>query len=110
MIDKTISEIEAKVREAKSVGDDRKQELLTLLARLKSEVGDLAKTHAEQADSIAGFVSVSAHEATRQAQNPEALQHSVEGLKSSASGFEQSHPKLVQTVSSISNLLSNLGI
>lgn len=110
MIDKTISEIEAKVRDAKSVGDDRKQELLQLLAQLKAEVSTLAKTHAEQADSIAGFASVSAHEATRQEQNPETLQHSVQGLRSSAAGFEQSHPKLVQTVSSISNLLSNLGI
>ena len=110
MIEKTISEIEAKVRDAKSVGEDRKQELLELLARLKSEVSAIEKTHAEQADTIAGFARLSAHEATRQEQNPQTLQHSVEGLRSSSAGFEQSHPQLVQTVNSISQLLANLGI
>jgi uncharacterized coiled-coil protein SlyX len=110
MIEKTISEIEAKVRDSKSVGDDRKQELLDLLARLKSEIGSLEKTHSEQADTIAGFARLSAHEATRQEQNPQTLQLSVQGLRSSVGGFEKSHPQLVQTVSSISHLLSNLGI
>ena len=59
MIEKTISEIEAKVRGAESVGDERKRELLALLGKLKSEVGMLAKTHGEQADSIANFAKAS---------------------------------------------------
>ena len=103
MIEKTISEIEAKVREAASVGGDRKQELLDLLEKLKTEVTTLAKTNEEQADSIAGFTRLSTHEATRKEQNPELLQHSVAGLRSSVEGFEQSHPRLVQIVNSISN-------
>jgi hypothetical protein len=110
MIEKTIGEIEAKIRGADSVSDARKRELLQLLGTLKSEVGTLAKTHDEHARSIAGFAHVSAHEATRKEQNPESLQHSLAGLRSSAEGFEQSHPKLVQIVNSISNMLSNLGI
>jgi Domain of unknown function (DUF4404) len=43
-------------------------------------------------------------------QNPQSLEHSLLGLRSSVDGFEQSHPKLVQIVNSISNTLSNLGI
>jgi Domain of unknown function (DUF4404) len=110
MIEKTIGEIEAKIRGADSVSDARKRELLQLLGTLKSEVGTLSKTHDEQAKSIAGFAHVSAHEATRTEKNPESLQHSVAGLRSSVEGFEQSHPKLVQIVNTISNTLSNLGI
>ena len=110
MIEKTIGEIESKICGADSVSDERKRELLQLLDTLKSEVGKLSKTHDEQAQSIAGFAHVSAHEATRAAQNPQALHHSVQGLRSSVDGFEQSHPKLVQIVNSISNMLSNLGI
>ena len=110
MIEKTISEIEAKVRSAASVGDERKQELLELLGRLKAEVGSLEQTHREEADSIAGFAQVSTHEATRQTKNPETLEHSVAGLRSSVEGFEKSHPKLVQIVDSISKTLSNWGI
>jgi malonyl CoA-acyl carrier protein transacylase len=110
MIEDTIGEIEAKIRGTDAVSEERKRELLQLLGTLKSEVGALEKTHDEQARSIAGFAQLSAHEATRAAQNPQSLQHSLQGLRSSVDGFEQSHPKLVQIVNSISNTLSNLGI
>jgi len=85
MIEKTIAEIEAKIR-AEGIGDERKRELLQLLARLKTEI------------------------AARDEHNLKPLKNSVEELRSSVEGFEQSHPKLVQIVNSISNTLSNLGI
>ena len=110
MIKDTIGEIEAKIHGSSSISDSRKQELLRLLATLKAEVGSLAKTHDEQASSIANFAQTSAHEATREQQNPQSLELSLQGLRSSVSGFEQSHPKLVQIVNNISNTLSNLGI
>ncbi|HTV76250.1 MAG TPA: DUF4404 family protein [Candidatus Baltobacteraceae bacterium] len=110
MIEQTIGEIEAKIRGADTVSEAHKSELLQLLGTLKSEVGTLAKTHDEQAQSIADFAKISAHEATRENQNPELRELSVRGLRSSVGGFEQSHPKLVQIVNSISNTLSNLGI
>jgi Mg2+ and Co2+ transporter CorA len=110
MIENTITEIEAKICGADSVSEDRKRELLQLLGTLKSEVGKLSRTHGEQAQSIAGFAHVSAHEATRAKKNSQSLEHSVAGLRSSVEGFEQSHPKLVQIVNNISNTLSNVGI
>ena len=110
MIEKTISEIEAKVRGAESVGDQHKRELLELLGKLKSEVGTLAQTHGEQADSIANFAKLSALEATRTEPNPQLREISNQGLISSVEGFEKSHPKLVQVVNSISSTLANLGI
>ena len=110
MIENTISEIEAKIRSTESVSEDHKRELLGLLGTLKSEVGTLAKTHGEQADSIANFAKLSTHEATRTAPDPQLSELSNQGLLSSVSGFEQSHPKLVQIVNSISSTLANLGI
>jgi hypothetical protein len=85
MIEKTIGEIEVKIH-AEAIGDDRKRELLQLLAKLKTEI------------------------ATSEKQNLQPLKNSVEELRLSVEGFEQSHPKLVQIVNSISNTLSNLGI
>lgn len=85
MIENTIAELEAKIR-AEAIGEERKRELLQLLARLKAEA------------------------AARENQNLKPLRNSVEELRSSVEGFEQSHPKLVQLVHSISNTLSNLGI
>ena len=110
MIEKTISEIEAKIRSTESVSEDHKRELLGLLGTLKTEVGTLAKTHGEEADSIANFAKLSAHEATRTEPNQQLRDLSNQGLLSSVGGFELSHPKLVQIVNSISNTLSNLGI
>jgi len=110
MIEDTVSNIEAKIQASDSIKDDRKRELLQMLGTLKSEVGTLAKTHDEQASSIANFAQTSAHEAIREKQNQESLEHSLKGLRSSVDGFEQSHPKLVQIVNSISKTLADLGI
>lgn len=110
MIDKSISEIEARIRGADSIPEEKRSELLKMLGTLKSEVEKFSRTHGDQAQSIAGFTELSAHEATRAQQNPELLELSLKGLTSSVEGFEKSHPKLVQIVNAISNTLSNLGI
>jgi Mg2+ and Co2+ transporter CorA len=110
MIQDTIEQIEARIRSAETIKDDRRRELLELLSTLKSEVADISETHGEQAESIAGFARLSTHEATRTDQNPTLLKLSLQGLDSSVSEFEKSHPRLVQIVNSISQTLSNLGI
>ena len=110
MIEDTLAKIETKIREAESIKEERKGELLQMLASLKSEVADLSKTHGEHAESIAAFTEISTHEATRAHQNPRLLQLSLEGLTSSVEGFEETHPRLAQIVNAISNTLANLGI
>ena len=110
MIEDTIAKIEARLRNADAIKEDKRRELQDLLAKLKSEVAALSQTHAEQAESIAGFTEISTHEATRETQNPQLLKLSLDGLTSSVEEFERSHPKLVQLVNNFSNMLSNLGI
>jgi len=110
MIKDTIGKIEARIEGADAIKEDRRRELMQLLGTLKSEVAELSKTHGEQAQSIAGFTQLSAHEATRAEQNPELLKLSLDGLSSSVRGFEESHPRLVQIVNAISHTLANLGI
>jgi chromosome segregation ATPase len=91
MIEQIIRDLEAKIR-AENISDSRKGELLQLLAGLKTEAATLQKTcdtHRERQKS---------------------LKSSVDELRSSVEGFEQSHPKLVQTVNNISSTLSNLGV
>ena len=110
MIEDTIAKIEARLQSTEAISDAKRRELHELLGKLKSEVAELSKTHAEQAESIAGFTERSAHEATRSTQNPELLNLSLKGLSSSVEEFERSHPKLVQVVNAISQTLSNIGI
>jgi hypothetical protein len=110
MMQDTIARIEARLKSAEKMAEGTRAELLALLAELKAEVNGLASTHADEAQSIAGFAQVSAHEATRNQPNEQALQHSLGGLEASVSQFEQSHPKLVAAVNRICHALSNLGI
>lgn len=110
MIEETLGKIEARIQNSDSVNEEKRRELLQLVGTLKEEIAKLSKTHGEQAESIAGFAEVSAHEATRTEQNPELLELSLRGLKSSVDELEETHPRLVQIVNNISSTLSNLGI
>jgi hypothetical protein len=110
MMQDTLSKLELRLQQSESMDSGTRAELLALLASLKSEVAGLSRTHAEQAQSIAGFTAVSAHEATRAEPNPALVQLSLKGLSSSVQGFEGSHPRLVQLVNSLCTTLSNLGI
>src|SRR5690242_7753632 len=108
MIEDTIGKIEARIQGAEDIKEDRRHELVELLSKLKSEVAELSKTHGEQAQSIASFAEISAHEATRTERNPQLLNLSLQGLTSSVDELEKSHPRLVQIVNAISHTLSNL--
>ena len=110
MIRDTLERIEERIRSAESITPQQREELLGLLTALKDEVASLPEADRERAQSIAGFTAVSAHEATRDAKNPELVNLSIRGLSRSVEGFEETHPKLVQAVNSICTTLSNLGI
>jgi len=110
VIEETIKQIEAQIASAESLRPERRRELVELLATLKAEAGELAKTHQEQAQSIVGFTQATTHEATRAEQDPQLLDQSVATLRRSVEDFEKSHPRLAQIVNSISTLLSNSGI
>ncbi len=69
-----------------------------------------SKTQAEHAESIAGFIERSTHEAMRRQKNPTLLRMAIEGLSASVKGFEVSHPQLVENVNYIANALANMGI
>ena len=110
MIQETISRIEEQIRSSQSLTNERRKELVGLIAELKLEVEVLASTHAEDAQSIAGYTESSVREATRVVVNPDLLNHSLEGLVISVERFEVSHPTLVGLINSIGRTLGNIGI
>lgn len=110
MIDDTIKKIETKIRTAGSITKENKAELLNLLGALESEIVKLSESASEHAESVAGFIERSAHEATRREKDPELLRLSLAGLAASVKGFEVSHPRLVADINYISTVLANMGI
>jgi hypothetical protein len=110
MIQDTIAELEARIANADPANAEQKRELLRLLTTLKAEIAGLPESHQDEAQSIAGFARVSAHEAMRENRNPQLMQLSRDGLASSVAGLQESHPTLVQIVNRICQTLANLGI
>jgi hypothetical protein len=110
MIQRTIAEIEARIQSADSVDSRSRTELLALVAALRSEIGELSRTHEEEAEHIAGAAKISTEEAIRQENDPEVVKSAVDDLSASVAGFETSHPRLVEAVNRICVTLSNIGI
>ncbi len=110
MIQSTIEKIEEKVRKDGSISAESKTELLSLLEALKPEIAELSKEQKEHAESIAGFMERSSHEALRQEKNPTLHKISIEGLNASVEEFAESYPGLVKTVNQIATTLANMGI
>ena len=110
MIQDQIDKIEAKLRDSANMSDETRDELLALLATLKSEIATLSETHDEDAASIARFADLSAHVATRSERRPGLSEAAKSGLTASVEGFETSHPDLVATVNRLAVILSNMGI
>ena len=109
MVDETIARLQAEP-EGAEVGPEKRAELLRLLASLRAEVGQIARSDADQAQSIAAFAHLSAQEATRPRPRRDLLELSLTGLRRSVQEFEQTHPRLVEVVGSLATSLSNLGV
>ncbi|HEY5533910.1 MAG TPA: DUF4404 family protein [Ignavibacteria bacterium] len=106
----TLENIEEKIRTYDILSKEKKSELLSLIVKLKKEISELAKSKAEHAESIVGFMERSTHEATRKHKNSNLFKLSIDGLYASVKEFEVSHPKLVDKVNKIASMLANMGI
>lgn len=105
-----IGIIESTIQTAQNIPSDRRDELLAMVAGLKSELTHLAETHHEEAASITRFADASAHEASRSRKNPKLADTALSGLRASIQGLEDSHPDLVGVVNRFATALSNMGL
>ena len=110
MIQERLDKMEEKLKRSATVKESDKEELLTILKSLRTEITDLSQTHQEHAESIARFAELSAHEALRSEKSSDLMDLSIQGLTSSIQGFEVSHPRLVGVINAFCNYLTNMGI
>lgn len=110
MITESIKKIEIRINDSAALTDNKKKELITLLANLKEEINQLPDKHNESIESMAGFMEVSTMEAMRSEKNPQLIDLAIEGFTSSSREFESSHPNLTNYVNRICDMLANLGI
>jgi hypothetical protein len=110
MLEERMQKIEARIQEAPGLPEGERKKLLQLFATLREEVDTLARSHEEDARSIAHFLDASAHEASRTEKQPKLLEAARDGLTASVENFERSHPKLFETVQQASVVLANMGL
>ncbi len=110
IIDYRIGIIESTIETARNIPPDRRDELLAMVAGLKSELTNFSKTHHEEAASITRFADASAHEASRSRKNSKLADTALDGLRVSIQGLEDSHPVLVGAVNRFATALSNMGL
>jgi prefoldin subunit 5 len=110
MSDENLHKAESAVKKAGNISADKKVELLGLLSRLKSAIGDASQTHAEDAQRIARLAEASAREATLPEKRPNQLEKALHGLKRSVDKFEGSHPDLVIAANEFATVLADMGI
>ncbi|MSO22043.1 MAG: hypothetical protein EXQ58_02055 [Acidobacteria bacterium] len=93
MIEDTLAKIEARLGKAGVLAKEQRTELLGLLSTLKTEIGELSKTHPEQAQSITAFTEVSTHEDTRRERDPRLLLTLPGGTIGFSTGFRDLAPQ-----------------
>lgn len=110
IVDYRLGVIEATIQKARSIPAGKRDELLTMVAGLRSELITLAKTHHEEAASITRFADAATHETSRSKKNPQLSETALHGLSASIQGIEESHPVLFSTVSRFATALSSMGL
>jgi uncharacterized protein YukE len=106
MIEDRLEQMQSAIEQSSKISGDTKAELLALVAGLRAEIKTLSETHHEEASSITRF----ADEAARSQENPQGSETALDSLRGSIQGFEDSHPKLVETVNRFATALSNMGL
>jgi hypothetical protein len=102
MIKDTISKLEARLKNSSALPAASRDEILQLLGTLKQEVTDLSKTQGG-GEHIVGFTPPSATA-------PNRTEPLNEQLRNFVGSVETSHPKSVQILNRISEILADLGI
>jgi hypothetical protein len=110
MMEERMRKIEARIEQAHGLPEAERTKLLQLVATLREEVDALARSHEEDARSIAHFLEASTHEASRTQKQPKLLDAARRGLTASVENFESSHPKLFATVNQAAVVLANMGL
>ena len=106
----TIQSIEEKIRTNPSLSENNKGELLSQLAKLKTEIAKLSETKPDEAQNIVSHLDRSTDEAIKEAKDPGLFKKLTDDLSDSVREFEVSHPKLVEDINYIASSLANMGI
>lgn len=97
--------LETKINYNPHLSVAEKDELLSLVSAIDSNLQQLAKTHQQAGDKIHQIAENGAH-----AEGTHGLKEMGEEIRHSIEEFEVTHPQLVELVNRLCIMLANLGI
>lgn len=97
MIDHTLDQIERKIREAPAATDETREELLSLLASLRTELAELGERDRARAADVVG-------RARGEAEGSEG------DVERTVKEFEATHPRLMTALQVFFRTLSDAGV
>ncbi len=101
MVEEKLKKIEEKIRQSENLPDENKEALFELLTDLKTE---LKSQSCEVRSDFKEKITAIDHK------DEGVIQSTFSDLNQKITGFEESHPRLVQLVNAICTQLSNSGI
>ena len=110
MINETLSKIEAAIAKIQAGKSKEKDELVSLLNKLKTELASVPESKQDDARSVGYYTEAAAHEVTRQNGSVHLRNLSVSAIAYSVKGFEATHPQLVSVVNELCMILARMGI
>jgi hypothetical protein len=109
-IEERLQKIEEEIGQAGNIPEEKRTELLELLAALRTEIAALPSIHDEEAHRIADYAEASALEATSGSGSPKLLEEALSGLTGPVEKFEVSHPELAAVLNRLAAVLANMGM
>jgi hypothetical protein len=105
----TLDRIQQRINSAPAITDEDRQELSALVQKLRGEIERLPESQREDARSLAGFVELSAFEATREETSTDLLEAGLKGVESVIERFQEQHPRLAKAASDFAQVVGRLG-
>ena len=109
MPNQKIDQIKEIINNSPNIDAEHKSTSNQLLDELATELNDMTITR-DRLESVTDFTELSHKEVSKQKTDQGLLDIALKGLKKSVEDFEESHPKLTNTINAICTNLSNAGL
>ena len=105
-----LLQLEARIHESPDLSPQQKEELLQLLGELKEAMAEESVSPPVHTPGAVCVPDLAVSEGARQDTPQHPVRTAMEDLSTSVQALEASHPELVNTVRTISTVLTNMGI
>ena len=106
----SLEHLRDKITHNSALSKASKQDILSHIEQLQKQLDSLSEMNPEEADTIAAFAALKAHETLKKDPNQDLVDTTSNGLTLALRSFKTSHPLLSDALDIIFRTLSRLGV